>query len=370
MMGVARGGGENFDLNIARQFIGRGHNVKVYTGSPIFKQKINIEDFNVKYISSPYFRGFHYRLKQIDYKLINKVSGFFLKLDLFCFQILLFYKIKNCNWADIYQISGMPYLGAWLEKRGKTSIIRWAGPTTTFNLESMKLCSANIANGNAYEIIKNEIYPPIKFIDIGVDSNYFEPIIKKDEKIVTFLFVGRIIPIKNIPFMISAFVNVAKNNTNIKLNIVGSGEAKEEEKIKNLILKTKSAKYIKLCGEKRGLQLLEYYQNSDCFIITSNYDNFPNVVLEAMSCGLPIIGTNVGGISQQIFHNHNGFLITNKDSLELEKAITIIAKSKSIRKNYGDYSRRVVIEKYSWEKTATSLIKLYNKIIEEKGVLF
>lgn len=367
MMGIKFGGGENFDLNMARALKKRGHNIRLIIGRE-WKQltlPIDKNEFEVVYIKTPYIRDIHYKVKPTS--LIKKaISVGALELDLIMFENQTFKYLQDDDWTDIYQICGLPRLGAKLGGQKSTkqqfkTVVWWPGPVNKRKIKYMQKCDENFANGDAYRLIKEKIYPSIKKVNLGIDIEKFRPILNEDKEIVEFLFVGRIVPIKNIPFLIKGLIEAYKKNKNIVLNIVGEGDKEEVELVRNL---AKGYSNIKFLGKKSGNELVEIYQNSDIFILTSSYDNYPNVVFEAMASGLPIIGTNVGGIPSQIVDNKTGLLVENNNIKELKNAILDLANNKEKRELMGKLGRQRVENEFSWDKSAKQLEMIYEELLK------
>ena len=363
MMGIKFGGGENFDLNMARALKRRGHNIQFVIGREWKKISLPMDEneFEVVYIKTPYLRDLHYNVAPTN--IINRViSAGALEIDLRLFENGAYKFLKNDSWSDVYQLCGLSRLGYMLEKIGKKSSVRWPGPPSKSKLKFIEQCSCNFANGDAFRQISQNLYPKVKNINLGIDINKFYPKRKENNR-VNFLFVGRVVPIKNLSFMVKAFIEVLKVNDDIVLNIVGDGEEQEIKRIKDLIPLPYS-EYIKFLGKKSGDDLLAQYQNSDVFIITSSYDNYPNVVFEAMACGLPVIGTDVGGIPLQITDRKTGILVELNNIEDLKNSILELVQNKKLRIDMGITSREKILNEFSWDKSADSLEKLYMGICQ------
>ena len=367
MMGIKFGGGENFDLNMAHALKKRGHNIRFIVGREWNKLSLPMDEneFEVIYIKTPYLRDIHYKIKPTN--LLNKlISASALELDLRLFENAVLSYLKNDTWSDIYQICGLPRIGALLHVQRNTTkqqfktVVWWPGPPSKRKLKYMQKCDVNFANGDALKIIIKKLYPEAKEVNLGIDIEKFKPIIKKDKQFVEFLFVGRIVPIKNIPFLIKGFIEASKENKNILLNIVGEGDKEEVELVKIL---ARGYTNIKSLGKKNGSELVEQYQNSDVFILTSNYDNYPNVIFEAMACGLPVIGTRVGGISNQVIDKKTGYLVELNNIEQLKNNILELASNKELREKMGQNGRERVEKEFSWDKSAEQLEKIYKGIV-------
>ncbi len=102
-------------------------------------------------------------------------------------------------------------------------------------------------------------------------------------------------------------------------------------------------------------------QSADVFALFSNYENLPCVILESFSCGLPVISTDVGGISE-FFPKNFGKLITKQDSEKLLESILHFYKKE---KKY-DVSKmhQYVIDNFSTEVVGKAFLTCYNKAID------
>lgn len=368
MMGIKFGGGENFDLNLARALKKCGHNVRFVIGREWKKLSLPMDEFEVVYIKTPYLRDIHYKIKPTNF-FKKIISVLVLEIDLFLFENAVFKYLKNDNWTQVYQICGLPRLGNLLggqdcstkQQQSKIAVVRWPGIPSKRKVKYMQKCSANFANGDAYIQIKNKLYNEIRNINLGINLEKYVP--KKDKNIgniINFLFVGRIIPIKNLSFMIKAFLKAFEKNQNIILNIVGNGEKNELEILQNL---ARNCKNINFFGAKFGDELLKQYQNNDVFLITSKYDNYPNVVFEAMACGLPVIGTRVGGIPLQICDEIDGYLVDLNDIDMLAEKILTLANDKQKMQNMSKNARVKMQKEFSWDKSAKQVESLYKGLL-------
>lgn len=203
--------------------------------------------------------------------------------------------------------------------------------------------------------IKNVIYMPN-----GVDLEKFNR--KKEGKInkTIFLFVGRLEEQKGLNYLTDAVKILSKKNKNFGILIIGEGS--EKVNLQKQISKLKIGKCIKFLGKKNYKKTLKYYFSSDIFILPSIWEGFPLTVLEAWAAKLPAIITNVGGISKVCTNKENALITPPKNPKKIAEAMLTLMKDKKLRQKLGENGRRLVEEKYTWEKIAKKVEKIYEEV--------
>lgn len=364
MMLTHFGGGENFDLNVAKELGKRGHNVRILTGKTFIRRAKPPEDvYSFEIDTAPFIHISHLSNKIGN---INKLrwfaSSLCINLDYLSFELSVFKKLKRDNWTDVYHICGLPRLASWIYKKlKKPVVVRWPGIPSRLARKYLEKYPLNIAGGDVYPKMKNWC-DNLHYVEIGVDTEFFKPSLNKPENSeINFLFVGRIVKIKNLPFLLLAFSKVLKRDKKATLHIVGDGE--EKMKIENLARKLGIGQRVKFYGHLYGEELLKMYQMADVFVIVSEYENFPNVVLEAMACGLPVIATKVGGMVKQIKDGETGYLIPLNNVDALVNKLEFFVQNPGKISQMGNKARRFVCENFSWEKTGERMENIYRSLV-------
>ena len=146
-------------------------------------------------------------------------------------------------------------------------------------------------------------------------------------------------------------------NKSWNLRILGDGPdiAKVKQRIAVLNLEDK----VSLLGFKDNID--KFYQSSDAIILISKSEGLPMSLLEAMSCSKLLIASDVGGISDLITNEWNGFLIPPNDSQYLTSCLLKIIESPSIIKEYGNNSKAHFDLNYSFENMYSKLMTLYKE---------
>lgn len=200
----------------------------------------------------------------------------------------------------------------------------------------------------------------IVVISNGIDTDKFK---YKSHKSPLFklLYVGRLGHEKKVDVVIKAFEVVQKDIPNTKLTIIGDGPVFKE--IKLLVKNLNLTKKVKFTGSLDREKIIDYYQNSDIFVTASEMEVQPLTLLEAMSCGLPIVGVNKAGVGGVTQNNINGYLTRSANPKEISEKINIILKSNSLRIKMSKNSRKIALEN-SLDESIKKLTKLYNQLIK------
>lgn len=108
------------------------------------------------------------------------------------------------------------------------------------------------------------------------------------------------------------------------------------------------------------------YQAADLFVIPTLMDNLPNTIVEAMSCGLPCVGFNVGGLPQMIQDGINGYLVLYRNAAELAR-LSLAALVSNRYDSFCEYAHRTAVENYSESVVAARYKRLYEECLGETG---
>jgi len=177
-----------------------------------------------------------------------------------------------------------------------------------------------------------------------------------------FLTVGRLVAVKNIGLQIRAMAEAVKKYPNAELIIVGDGPERKklELKIKNLKLQN----YIKLLGWQNNPD--EFYSQADAFLLTSDYEGWGMVAVEAANYGLPIIMTNVGCAGELIENEKSGLVVPVNNQIKLEEAMVRIIKDDSLRKKLAEGALSATKKLPSKEETLSLYKQSWEKVRQNK----
>jgi len=185
---------------------------------------------------------------------------------------------------------------------------------------------------------------------------------KKEGDKFVFLTVSRLVAVKNIGLQIRAMAEVVKKYPNVELWIIGDGP--ERKKLELKIKKLKLQNYIKLFGWQNSLD--KFYSQADVFLLTSNSEGWGMAVVEAISCGVTIIMTDVGCAGELIENEKSGLVVPVNNQVKLEEAMIRIICDENLRKKLTEGAILAVKKLPSKEETLALYKQSWEKAIKNK----
>jgi len=351
-------GGSIHVYNLSKNLVMRGHEVDVYT----------------------HFRENTKRFEDVEGIMVHTVPNSFLEFKLFRELIKEDFDILHTHaiWSHV-----PPSFFASKMKRRKIIIT----PHNTWNFIErswsyilyyhtlwkwiVKHASAVIAL-NPEEVktlqklkVKQE---KIQIIPNAIDSTKFRPInsdiIRQKYGLegTIILFVGSSSLHKGVHILFKSVTNILKSYSNLYLIFVGKVHAND---IINFVKEYKINNNVLFLGHISPDEMPYFYSSADIFVLPSFSEGMPTALLEAMACGLPSIGTNVGGIKEVIEDMKTGILVDPGNSDQLAEKIKLLLSDENLRRRLGENGRKKVLKNYTWEKVTDQIENLYKKVMED-----
>jgi glycosyltransferase involved in cell wall biosynthesis len=265
----------------------------------------------------------------------------------------------------LHAVLGLPYVVSLRggDVPGLVPEIAWQHwLLTSLRRRVLRSARAIVANDSGLARLSGLADPfPVTVIPNGVDCHFFvpRPAPKADGGPTTILFVGRFHRQKNLPFLLEQLSRLRAASPNgWRLALVGDGE--ERKSIEECVRRLGLTDITILHGwQKDKNRLLELYQQADVVVNPSLYEGMPNVVLEAMACGLPVIASAVPGNDSLVRTGETGFLFTSGDGEALCSALREIREKPALSRTLGQRGRHRVEASFSWEQVARSYLGLF-----------
>ena len=205
------------------------------------------------------------------------------------------------------------------------------------------------------ELLKYGSKSEVKVVSNGIELDIFTKK-RRYSSCKKFLYVGRVGFEKRVDVIIDAFKIVNKKYPETRLTVVGDGPAIESLKENNQNVKFTG--YIK----RKDLPLI--YRKHDVFLTASEMETQGLVLIEAMACGLPVIGVDALAVPEVIKDGYNGFLCRPKDSEQIAKRMVQLIKNPDLAKEYGKNARKEA-EKHDLNKTAEVMEGVYKDCLSK-----
>ncbi len=170
------------------------------------------------------------------------------------------------------------------------------------------------------------------------------------------LFVGHLIETKGLDELIEAFRLLKKQHRDVYLIICGEGT--EKETINKAIRKYNLAQDVYLAGTIMPEKINQWYQMSDVFVFPSYLEGMPNVVMEAMGCGLPVVASAVGGLPEAVSDCKGVYLIEPRNVQALYSTVSRIITTESKRKEMSEASRQKAVELFDITKRVNQVLSI------------
>lgn len=202
----------------------------------------------------------------------------------------------------------------------------------------------------------------VEVIPNGVDVERFKPgQPRAAQPRIVVGTVGSLSPVKNHALLVRACALANQAGTEVELRIAGEGT--ERAALTELIHSLNLEGRAHLPGHQRDVPA--FLNSLDIFVLPSDSEAHPNALLEAMACGLPCIGTRVGGLPEVLGFGQCGRLVERGDADGLSRAIIELASDPGARKTLGRAARTRVLEQYSMDH----MLRAYNLLYREPGVV-
>lgn len=237
-----------------------------------------------------------------------------------------------------------------------------------FKISEISKISARIIAGKASYILpvtqnlifglrKLKIFASMKVIGNVVDTKIFN-FEKRQSQNFTFLHVSNLIPLKNADKIIQSAVMLYNENFKFSLEIGGDGDV---DMLNSLIREYNAESYIKTFGMISSQEVANKMKNANCFVLFSDYENQPCVILESFATGIPVIAPRVGGIPE-IVEENRGILVEKADEKALFEAMKNVLEDKIAFEN-SEVIRSYVVDNFSKQKIAEQFSEIYNKVL-------
>jgi glycosyltransferase involved in cell wall biosynthesis len=365
-LAMMRGGGETQHLAWMRALIAMGVDIDIITGRPLFQSPLHpVEDIPTTVLRSPYARDVVYKLQ--GRRVVGRLASLALHADeeLFCW--LAWLNVASRRVKPDLVLAHALHQAPRLRTIDVPVAVYLPGPPHRRYVADLRAAEGLISDGWAAKHLPAQIGRAVDDVPKGVDTDLFTPggpdqraAIGLDGKRVV-LCVTRLVPIKNLPLLLDAVADVRRRLADVVLVLVGEGPQQPLLESRALELGIRDA--VRFVGYVTQRDTAEWYRSADVFALASDFDNSPNVVLEAMASGLPVVATDVGGLRDYIDPPRNGLLVAKGSRADFAAALSVFLEDRTRARETGLANRQDAVERFSWNISATRMLSVYERIV-------
>lgn len=283
-----------------------------------------------------------------------------------------FFSILFNRWPSLVRLYTPLSLIGELGLKRSTNIIDYylIGLLEKFSIR--KATTVNSPSKNLAALVSDKLkyHGHVHIIHNPIDTTEFAPATRPPEKLnqtTNILFAGRLEDRKGAHILARAIPSIAKSGHLVRFTFLGrdcpgvEGMASMKEYIIRLLQKEGGLETVEFIDPVPYHQLVEHYQRADIMVVPSLYDNSPYTCQEAMSCGLPVVGTSAGGMPEYIDDGKNGIIVPPNDPDSLAAAILYLLEHTKIREEFGVAARAKVLSVFKKEIVAEKIAMLYTE---------
>ncbi len=350
---LEKGGSETLVYNIASRLEKKKFGVSLayfdFFGNETFRETILESGINLYKI--PKNGAFDFSAMQIMARIIRENNIHIVNAHHFVSMFYSFYACKIANRRILiytehskWEVDSVPF---------KWKII---GRLLLRRIDCVIGVSENITNGLKlkYKLFEKNTYTIRNGVDIDkkkrkINKKLIRDEFRLDDNIKIVVMVANFRKVKNHLLLLRGFKELIKEIDDVKLLLIGQGNQDDPENsegdVRGYLADNGLYDKVILAGHRTDVQ--DILSIADIFCLTSYREGLPISILEAMSEGLPVIGTNVPGIKDVVVHEQNGILVRLGDYKALKDAMIKILANEEIKCKYGQAARKIVEEHYS-----------------------
>jgi glycosyltransferase involved in cell wall biosynthesis len=176
--------------------------------------------------------------------------------------------------------------------------------------------------------------------------------------------VARLVPLKNLGLLLEAVALVGERVPATHLILVGDGP--EADALRARAATLGIGNRVTFMGYVPQNETPALYRTADVFALSSDFDNSPNAVLEAMACGLPVVTTDVGGVREFVIDGVGGLVVPPNAAADMASALEKYLISADAAHAAGSRNCAKAVAEFSWRVSARRLMDVYQQVIESR----
>ncbi len=315
------------------------------------------------------------KVSDIDIRILENIKLYKIKPQfvafVFFYLAVIFHLLMNRTKADVIHVHGdwssLIFI-QYLKKLTGASVACFSFHSqflsnklthTKILIRLLNKADVVLISGNrAYSEIKKRLSSfdgEVQWRPSGISSVFTFADNKNPTNKFKIISVANLVKRKNLGLVLA----LAKSSPDIDYSIIGDGSEKEylESKINR-----EQITNVKLPGRKTEVEIADLLNSADMFLLTPFAEGTPTALIEAMACGLSIVTSNAGNLSELITDYENGFVINNFDESEYLEKINVIKNNLGLKEKIKK-NNIIKAQEFSWEKVSKEISVLFEKTL-------
>jgi glycosyltransferase involved in cell wall biosynthesis len=201
-----------------------------------------------------------------------------------------------------------------------------------------------------------------------IDTEFFSPASEQEQVQPSVLFVGRLEPLKGVVIFANAISAIAKTFPSARFIFVGADRnsqngGSQKAELQSSLISKGLVNNVEFHGHASREEFREHYRRATVFVIPSLFENCPYTLLEAMSCGKPVVVSKAYGMKEMIVDGESGLFFEPGNSADLAEKTIRLLREKSTREKLGAAARKEVLRKYSLATVVEETLRFYQSVL-------
>lgn len=225
-------------------------------------------------------------------------------------------------------------------------------------------CILAISKYNYKNLIRFGANPKkIIFHPVGIDTNKFNNYSSRKPKKIVILTVARLVEEKGLSYGLKSIKLLLDKNPRLRIKYKIIGDGPLEKCLKQIVKDLNLNNVVNFLGAGDQKSVIRQMEMSSIFLLPSIAEALPVVLMEAQAMRLPVITTDVGGISEVIINNKSGFIVPARDIKAMAEKLKYLIDHQKIWSQMGECGRKFVEERYDINKLNLRLISIFQNVL-------
>ncbi len=250
--------------------------------------------------------------------------------------------------SDVYDFPRRSFIHRWLLKHNLKSPTLLMSTSTDMKKEIQKYTKRDVLV--TYFGVDPQVYKPLK----GV----------KKEGIFTIGTIKSLFKVYGLEYLVKAFKLLVEKYPQDRFKLILAGKGEEEANLKALVKELEIENSVEFPGYLSIENLVKTYNLMDIAVFPSLQESFGVSAVEAQSCGVPVVATDVGGLPEATSPGKSSLLVKPENEVELFQAMEKLFLERELRENMGHNGRKYVLEKFVLEENFSRIDKIYHSVLK------